>query len=141
MGTITGINLEIIVVSTTLDRTNFDVYGYVGNGTIETADATAGSLLAADLDGNVISQSVPQIFDVTAFVLSASVQAAGFAGFMARYPIETGSPSLQKQLAPPSLVVEFVPVPVPTLSEWGLIGFGLLLLAAMLVANRRRLQH
>ena len=30
-------------------------------------------------------------------------------------------------------------VPIPTLSQWGLVGFGLLLLTAMFVATRRRL--
>jgi hypothetical protein len=30
--------------------------------------------------------------------------------------------------------------PIPTLSQWGVIGFGLLLLMAMFVGARRRLQ-
>ena len=132
LGTILGINLELILVSSTLEGAPFDVFGHVGNGTIETADATAGSLLA----GGLIAGG-STIFDVTAFILGPSVQAAGFAGFMARFSVETGPGTLFKQFqdpdaffgnASPFLVVEFVPVPVPATvwlfgSALGLLGW------------------
>ena len=123
LGTILGINLELILVSSTLEGTPFDVYGHVGNGTIETADATAGSLLAAGL---IAGGST--FVDVTSFILDPSVQAAGFAGFMARYPVETGGPTLTKQLGNgPQLLVEVV-IPVPATlwlfgSALGLLGW------------------
>ena len=132
-GAITRIELELIVVSTSLDRANFDLYGYAGNGTIEPSDATGGTLLAANLNGNVISQSSPIFVDVTSFIQDPAIQTAGFAGFYARYPNEVGDTVLQKQLqdpganfgnASPWLVVEVAPVPIPA-AAW-LFGSGLI---------------
>ena len=132
-GTITRVDLELIVVSTSLDRANFDLYGYAGNGTIEPSDATGGTLLAANLNGNVISQSSPIFVDVTSFIQDPAIQTAGFAGFYARYPNEVGDTVLQKQLqdpganfgnASPWLVVELAPVPIPA-AAW-LFGSGLI---------------
>lgn len=122
--TILSVSLQLSIISTTLDRTNFDVYGYAGNGTIEAADAMVGDLLAADLNG---TESIPIIFDVTSFILDPDIQAAGFAGFMARYPDEMSGSTLQKQLnTPPWLVVEYTAVPIPA-AVW-LFGSGLGLL-------------
>ncbi len=139
-GTILGIDLHLIVSSTTLERDPFDVYGYAGNGTIETADATAGSLLAAGLNGNVVSQAGPVIFDVTSFIFNSSVQAAGFAGFNARYSNELSGVVGQKSFqspnndfgnASPWLVVEFTPTPIPVPAAAWLFGSALGLLGWM----------
>ena len=131
-GTILGIELTLVVNSTTLERDPYDVYGYAGNGIIEVADATAGSVLATGLNGDLSIST----FDVTAFIFNASVQAAGFAGFIARYPNELAGGAQKNWLDPddnfgigsPWLVVEFTPVPIPA-SVWlfgsalGLLGW------------------
>jgi hypothetical protein len=131
-GTIIGVDLQVGVNSTTLERTPVELYGYIGNGTIDTADATAGSLMAV-IPGD-LSQ---QIFDVTSFILDSSTQAAGFAGFSARFSDETlggiekhfNDPDFEiGSTGSPWLVVEFTPVPVPPAvwlfgSALGLLGW------------------
>lgn len=128
------ITMQLLVVSTSLERASVDVYGFAGNGVIETSDATGGSLIAANLGGDLAGISI----DVTSFILDPVVQAAGFAGFYVRYSVEAGgSINQQKQLQDPGifgnqsprLVVEVSPIPVPA-AAW-FLGSSLTLLAFM----------
>lgn len=118
---------------------NVAVDGYVADGVAELSDFQAG-------DGNVlysVATPDPQIgqvlsFDVTAFVTDLVNAEESFVGLTVR--AETfGGLWVTEGNGFPKLTIETMSgSPIPTLSEWGMLIMGLLLLAVGTVAVVRR---
>jgi len=136
-GSITSVDLFFDLISTTLERSDFEIYSYSGDGTVSPADATAGTFLAS-LSGSDSEFTI----DVTSLVLAAVGDSASYLGFNLRFPDDSSNVISQKQFADPDsdfnqqgspwLIIETSVVPVPA-AVWL---FGSVL--GLLVCCRRR---
>jgi len=117
-GPILSIDLFFDLVSTSLERSNFDIYSYSGDGAISPTDATAGTFLAS-LNGSDLDFTI----DVTSLVLAAVSDSASHLGFNLRFVDDSSNVLSQKQFADPDsdfnqqgspwLIVETAVIPIP----------------------------
>lgn len=138
IGSLTGpVAQATITINTTGPESGkaIDVYGYVGNGTLELGDFGLGTLVTS-----FIAPQFSTTFDVTAFINAQIAGAATFAGFNLRLQSEDTSYISQlgrSTLSYPILTVDESTV-VPSIPEPGALALFGLGLATLGFARRRK---